>query len=355
MTSGLWDPSSRIALEHLTQGDHRAMALSALTPAPSGSPMPALTLSDIIDTTLQVVAHFVQTRLAIVSKIEGPVYTIMAVVDQQRALRPGASYQLQDTFCRHMLASGKPLQIDDVRAAAQPLNRLPELLGLDIRAYLGVPLYMLDGRIFGTLWTADSAPYRFSEQDSAMLQLLARLLAYELDRDAQMRHAERMHQMAMMQIDSDPLTGLVAYNSFEAALTQELAQAPLAPSIHTVAVLRLEPNLTTTIQPAQHADTLRQSLAGILMRTARIVDRCSRISADEFAVMIPNTTPHEVAAWRRRIEAEIDAWNCIHAPSGLLLNMRMGLADTNEISCHKLGGPALLELARQRSQLREEC
>jgi GGDEF domain-containing protein len=326
------------------------MSIPALTPAPSGSPMPALMLSNIIDNTLNIVARLFQTRLAIVSKIEGTVYTVMAVVDQQRTLRPGTSYQLQHTFCKYMLASGKPLRIDDVGAAPQPLSRLPELLKLDIRAYLGVPLCMLDGRIFGTLWTADSAPYCFSEQDTTMLQMLARLLIYELDRDAQLRHTERIQQMAVMQIDIDPLTGLVGYNSFEAGLAQEIAQVPYALGMHAVAVLRLEPNLVPTIQPAQHANLLHQGLAGILMRTARIVDRCSRISANEFAVLIPNTTPHEVAAWRHRIEAEIEAWNSIHAASDLWLNTRIGLADTNERSSHKLDGPTLLKLARQRSQ-----
>ncbi len=326
------------------------MSIPASTPTWSGSLMPTLMLSEVIENTLDIVACFFQTRLAVVSKIEGTAYTVIAAVDQQRMLRPGVSYQLQHTFCRHMLASGKPLQIDDVMAAPAPLNDLPRSLRLDICAYLGVPLRMLDGRIFGTLWVADSAPYHFSGQDIAMLQLLARLLNYELDRDAQMRHTERMQQMAEVQIDIDPLTGLIGYDSFEVVLAQEIAHPPRTPSIHAIAVLSLNPHTSAAVQPARHSDMLRQGLANLLMRTTRIVDCCSRTGANEFAVMLPSTTPDEVAAWRHRIEAEIDAWNDIHAASNVSLNIHIGLASTNEIPGPKLDGQTLLELARQRSR-----
>jgi GAF domain-containing protein len=185
-----------------------------------------LTLSDVVEGLLDVVARLFHTRLAAVARIESTTYTVMSVVDQHHTLRPGQIYQLHDTFCMHMLEQGQPLCISDITQAPMPFRFLPNRLELNIRSYIGVPLYMADGRVFGSLWAADPSVRLFSEQDVAMLQLFARLLRYELDQDAQTRHLERIEQVKSMHTSIDQLTGLLARDSFEAALAKEEQREP---------------------------------------------------------------------------------------------------------------------------------
>jgi GGDEF domain-containing protein len=306
-----------------------------------------LTLSDVVEGLLDVVARLFHTRLAVVARIESTTYTVMSVIDQHHTLRPGQIYHLQDTFCMHMLEQGQPLCISDITQAPMPFRFLPNRLELNIRSYIGVPLYMADGRVFGSLWAADPSVRIFSEQDVAMLQLFARLLRYELDQDAQTRHLERIEQFKSMHTSVDQLTGLLARDSFEAALAREELRWGRTQNFYAVSVLSImQPE--DTPESAQRCETMRQGLADILMRSSRLVDYCARIDTDEFAVLFADTTSEGVQIWRSRIEAAIEAWNRVHAARGLALTIAMGIADCYDLQDGSIQSATVLELAQQR-------
>lgn len=309
----------------------------------------AATLGDVVDGILHVVAQLLNARLAVIARVEDTTYTVMAVVDQHHAVRPGQMYNLQDTFCVHMLETGHPLHIADTLHVPGPLRCVPTLLELNVRSYIGVPLSLADGRVFGSLWAADTDAYRFDEQDLALLQLFARLLTHELDQDAQSRHQERIEQVASMQADIDPLTGLLSRTSFEAMLARETARRSRYGGVYAVAVLQIDSTPNFPPPDADHAvDSLRQGLADILMRTSRLVDCCARIDNDRFAVLFLETTASGVAAWRTRIETAIDAWNRVHAASDLALDVRIGIADCHDAPPWLRRTTAMLDLAQQR-------
>lgn len=308
-----------------------------------------LTLSDVVEGILDVVARLFHTRLAVVARIESTTYTVMSVVDQHHTLRPGQIYPLHDTFCMHMLEQGQPLCISDITQAPMPFRFLPNRLELNIRSYIGVPLYMADGRVFGALWAADPSVRLFSEQDVAMLELFARLLRYELDQDAQTRHLERIEQVKSMHTSIDQLTGLLARDSFEAALAKEEVRWTRHQNFYAVSVLSIAQAEHTHDAPStQRGETLRQGLADILMRSSRLVDYCARINDDEFAILFADTTSDGVLVWRSRIEAAIAAWNRVHAARGLALHIGVGIADCYDLEDGSEQSATVLELAQQR-------
>jgi GAF domain-containing protein len=321
------------------------MSEFTLPPAWHNTQPPGFSLSSIMDNTLDVVARFFNARLSVISKIEGSMYTIMSVVDQQQRIRSGTLYRLQDTICLHMLASGRPLHINDLTLAPTPLRHALGALKIQAGSYLGVPLYLFDKRVFGALWVADPTPSSFNQRDIAMLELLARLLTYEIDRDAQLRHSERVKQMLTTQNDVDALTGLAGRTNFETTVAQLLAYSGNA-TPDTIAILTLRPQTVTPSYQAEHDDTLRQGLADLLMRTARIVDFCARIGTNEFVILLPGTSADEVMDWRCRMQTEIEAWNMIHAPNNLLLDVHIDLTDTYVSSYAKASASMLPEYSQ---------
>ncbi len=308
-----------------------------------------ITLSDVVEGILDVVARLFHTRLAVVARIESTTYTVMSVVDQHHTLRPGQIYPLHDTFCMHMLEQGQPLCISDITQAPMPFRFLPNRLELNIRSYIGVPLYMADGRVFGALWAADPGVRLFSEQDVAMLQLFARLLRHELDQDAQTRHTERIEQVQSMHTAIDQLTGLLARDSFEAALAKEDLRWSHHGNFYAVAILTItQPERAENTPGTQRCETLRQGLADILMRSSRLVDYCARIDTDEFAVLFADTTADGVEVWRTRVQSAIESWNRVHVTRGLVLNVSMGIADCYDAADQGQQNMTVLELAQQR-------
>jgi diguanylate cyclase (GGDEF)-like protein len=308
-----------------------------------------ITLSDVVEGILDVVARLFHTRLAVVARIESTTYTVMSVVDQHHTLRPGQIYPLHDTFCMHMLEQGQALCISDITQAPMPFRFLPNRLELNIRSYIGVPLYMADGRVFGALWAADPNVRLFSEQDVATLQLFARLLRYELDQDAQTRHLERIEQVKSMHTSIDQLTGLLARDSFESALAKEEVRWNRNQNFYAVAALSIvQPEIMPETAAVQRGETLRQGLADILMRSSRLVDYCARIDTDEFAVLFADTTIEGVQVWKNRVEGAIASWNRVHATRDLALNVSIGIADCHDLADQHEQSPTVLELAQQR-------
>jgi|GEM_PF-3806497 len=314
-----------------------------------GASTPSVTLSDDVAGVLDVIARLLNTRLAAVSRIESTTYTVMAVVDQHHSLQAGQIFNLPDTLCMHMLESGQPLCISDTTQLPQ-LHSAATAVELNIRAYIGVPLCTHDGRVFGSLWGADSMARDFSSQDVELLLLMARLLSTEIEQDIRIRHSERLEQVMSMQPQTDHLTGLLSRASFVTALAKEASQRNRRRT-HAVAVVLLNSTAALRIpQTPESRDTLRQALADIVMRTSRLMDCCARIDVDTFAVLLMETTANEVVAWHKRIETAIETWNRIHAANGLMLDIHVGIADNREASTTGRNETSVLDLAHRRAE-----
>ncbi|MCX8135308.1 MAG: ATP-binding protein [Roseococcus sp.] len=82
--------------------------------------------------------------------------------------------RLSETLCRQVIERDEPLMLPEV-PAGPPGRACPEVAGIPLRAYLGVPLHHPSGRAIGTLCAVDDAPRPWPEREVRLLRHLAAL------------------------------------------------------------------------------------------------------------------------------------------------------------------------------------
>ena len=93
----------------------------------------------------------------------------------------GTSVPLEETYCRRMVEGAIPAVIPDARADER-VRDLDATAEADIGSYIGVPLRLSDGRIYGTLCCASHDPqHALGERHARFMRLLARLIADRLE------------------------------------------------------------------------------------------------------------------------------------------------------------------------------
>jgi DNA-binding NarL/FixJ family response regulator/signal transduction histidine kinase len=80
------------------------------------------------------------------------------------------------------MRSVEPLIVNDTRERPE-FSEIPAVAIFGMRSYIGVPIVLSSGRVYGTLCALDRTPQRKSQEDLDALMILARLLASQIDRE----------------------------------------------------------------------------------------------------------------------------------------------------------------------------
>ena len=80
------------------------------------------------------------------------------------------------------MRSVEPLTVETA-GTDRRVNFLPSRMTYNIGSYLGVPVKLAEGRLYGTICVLDPEPHRFSGQDLDLLITLAGWLRLYLERD----------------------------------------------------------------------------------------------------------------------------------------------------------------------------
>jgi GAF domain-containing protein len=237
-----------------------------------GQGIPSLALTDIIERGLRVAAQHLDVRLCLLTRIEGNTVTVCSVVDRQNTMEPGIVFPFSDSFCRYMLKTGQTM-IPDTEVAQPEVRRLPSTVEFDLRSYIGIPVVLREGQIYGGLWAADSEPRQWTSEQLETLAVFARLLSHELSLDLQARSAERAEQFDGGPRSVDRVTGLMTRVAFESQARAEERRQRRYGGFYSVAVLELEDySEVGKLHGHPVADQLLQGLASTLMLNSRIVD-----------------------------------------------------------------------------------
>ncbi len=98
--------------------------------------------------------------------------------------REGEGVPLEGTFCQRVMEGKLPEVITDAKNDER-VNRLAITHEADIGSYVGVPLRFSDGRAYGMLCClSHSAEPQLRERDRKFLEVLARMVANQLEREA---------------------------------------------------------------------------------------------------------------------------------------------------------------------------
>lgn len=121
--------------------------------------------------------HF-QTDSALVSWVQGDVYTILYSYSDLVDVPRGTTFPLGDTYCSEMLAGNGPLACHSARHSKFAAHPCYDLFLLE--TYLGVPL-IVDGELFGTLnFTSPEERHPFETGDLEVIKMFAAWIGQQL-------------------------------------------------------------------------------------------------------------------------------------------------------------------------------
>ncbi len=158
-------------------------------PAPLGTPD-----EDAFDRLTRLAARVLGAPLALFSLTDADrqYYKSRVAPAPLAAMREAA---LSHSFCRYVVAAGRPLVIEDARG--HPLvGDSPAIAEVGVVAYAGVPLTTAEGHVLGSFCVLDTRPRAWTDEEVAILTDFAASVMTEIELRQAVREAERQAQAA---------------------------------------------------------------------------------------------------------------------------------------------------------------
>lgn len=172
----------------------------------------------VFDEAVQMVSRLLAMPICILSVIDADTQRFKSVVGLSslglmNQLASARCLPREESFCTHVLDSGKTFMLND--ATAHPaFSRSLLVQQYGIQSYLGVPI-VADGCCIGTLAIMDLLPHEFTQQEVAFLELSARWCVSEF---------EKRHVMTELQAGRHPLQSVGQIISAEESLLAKINQ-----------------------------------------------------------------------------------------------------------------------------------
>ncbi len=131
-------------------------------------------LSQGLSAGLQFLNDRVPHRFTGVYRVDGQVLHNIAVIDKQQSTDIGFLMQvpLGDSFCQFVLRDGKLVTTDSSQDERLSISPYKGVMG----SYVGLPLAMVPGELFGTFCHFDFEPRPMDDDEFAFLTQAARVL-----------------------------------------------------------------------------------------------------------------------------------------------------------------------------------
>lgn len=227
-----------------------------------------------------------------VTRFDGVRQLYLEVRDDAYGLSAGDSHLWNDSMCIEMVAGRAPRIAPDARAIPSYASaRISSQI--DIGAYVGIPIVLPDGELFGTLCGFD--PVAQSTQllsHAPWLEILGLLLSAILDADLERTRQARLLERADMTAEADRLTGMFTQQSWGRYMASE--EPRLRRFGDAVVVILIDLDRRKSIHGATgHAagDELIDSAAKVLRNLVRNGDFVARLAGDEFGIIMSNVVP----------------------------------------------------------------
>ncbi|HEX4824324.1 MAG TPA: sigma 54-interacting transcriptional regulator [Candidatus Polarisedimenticolaceae bacterium] len=164
--------------------------------------------------------------VALVSLVDGDRQFFKSCAGLPEPLASLRQTPLTHSFCKHVVASGEPLIVSDIRESSFKDN--PSVFGIGEMAYTGIPLTTTEGHALGVFCVADAKPRDWTDEEiqilrslasSVMAEIQTRRMANELrvlndnlqrlvdDRTRRLSHAEQRWRV-LLQVNNSLVTCL---------------------------------------------------------------------------------------------------------------------------------------------------
>lgn len=191
--------SSNRAIPVTHTGETSPATMLAGLAALNSTPFPSASAS--INAHLGLVARLIGVRSAFISQLTGNLMLVLDSYDDHGCAIPDDGIvPLEETFCQHVRATGEAVVIPDaahdVRVADVATRQQ-----FSIGAYLGVPLLLSDGTLFGTLCALDPQPCAFSQSGVDLTRIVASQVAALIEREGLHRTLDQTTELAEQRLD----------------------------------------------------------------------------------------------------------------------------------------------------------
>jgi EAL domain-containing protein (putative c-di-GMP-specific phosphodiesterase class I) len=149
--------------------------------------------SAMIEHVLELTRRHLDMDVAFVGHFSGGNEVVRSIVERKGSGVPATtSVPLEDTYCKRMTDGRIDCVIPD--AASDPrVSELPATRTANIGAYIGVPIVLSDGTLYGTFCCTSSGPRpELGQRDVQLMKVLADLVADQIEHEE--REAERARQ-----------------------------------------------------------------------------------------------------------------------------------------------------------------
>jgi GAF domain-containing protein len=126
-------------------------------------------------------------------KDDEQVYRALAGDYESFGMAPDDGYPLEGSYCQRMVVGRIPSVVPDVGANAELAGLALTSLG-DIGAYVGVPITLSDGRIWGTMCGVSHDASPLDRRAEALMQILSRMAAAEIEREIGLEHQQLLER-----------------------------------------------------------------------------------------------------------------------------------------------------------------
>jgi diguanylate cyclase (GGDEF)-like protein len=239
--------------------------------------------------------------LWVVARTDGDDWIVLQSKDEHYGIHPGNVLRWSETPCARMVRGLGPHiapRTKDVPAytTAELARRYP------IEAYVGVPLLLDDGSLFGTLCAYDPLPQPSEiALELPTLKMLARMLSNVLSNELKL--AEEARRTERTEVEVDPVTGLTNATGWERVLSLEeerclrYGNRACVLSIHVDEIERV-----TASEGRDAAEELLGKAAIGMRNSCRSNDTVARLGEDEFAILAVECDVQSGGRLMRRVE-----------------------------------------------------
>ncbi|WP_018922852.1 sensor domain-containing phosphodiesterase [Salsuginibacillus kocurii] len=197
-------------------------------------------------------------------------------------IKAGERLPLEESFCQFIRCEkGEVLAIEDTKQHSLS-SRLKIIEHWDIASYIGAPIILSNGNLFGTLSVISHTPVSFSAEQRKALELMASFLGQTLDLEFKAVH--------------DELTGLYNHHFVDQYLQPQQEE--------NAAVIYLDLDNFKYVNDAHgHAqgDIVLQQIARRIMDTVGSHVGIARISGGQFIIWFRTITPTELDSYCAQI------------------------------------------------------
>lgn len=274
---------------------------------PEASAETAVNFSSVAKTALKHLHERLGFALWMVTRTEGNNWIVLEANDHGYGVKAPALFSWTDSFCSRMVDGHGP-RVAASSASVPAYVEAPIASALQIGAYIGVPLRMPDGSLFGTLCAIDPHPKPASiEAELPFVELIGSMLSAQLINDLKVENLHRIIERTQAEAEMDALTGLFNRRGWDRLLTVEDERCRRYGHPACIVALDLDGLKTANDQYGhQIGDELLRKAAQVLSGELRKTDVLARVGGDEFAILLVERSAKDCESLPARIQSTLD-------------------------------------------------